>query len=256
MKNFNALFVLFMILLINFSSIRSQGSCCGDCGGCCGNNDSGKEDPNGLALNNLQYFVGNWVGLDYTCNGGPIKEQVNFPSNLNKELYAKKVTADSCVTVGQVTFRFNKYPSELKYNVGYPVTWTVGSPGSPNSGRSGGTLKIQNKDNFTIDGKRFVRGRLEKGKVVNEFAVVPPAKPCKRTFVKEIIRQKIDENGKITSQTRERVIETDAEKITNVWESTDTILITYDNSFKPNALPNGGNNTGSGASSNTAVSEM
>jgi len=172
------------------------------------------------------------------------------------EIYARKVTADACVTVGNITFRFNSYPSELKYNVNYPVTWTVGGPGNPNSGTAGGSLTIKDKDNFTISGNRFVRGHLENGKLVNEYAIAAPPKPCKRTFVKEIIRQSIDENGKIKSQTRERIIETDAERITDVWLENDTILKTFDNSFKPNALPSGGNNSGSGAASNTAVSEI
>jgi hypothetical protein len=255
MKILNVFFVIAIIFMINFSSVKSQGSCCGDCGGCCANNNNNQNDPNGQVLNNLNFFVGNWVGLDYTCNGGHV-EQVMFPSGLKNEIYAKKVTADACVHVGRVTFRFNKYPSELKYKTNYPVTWTVGSPGNPNSGTSGGTLNIKDKDNFTIDGRRFVRGRLENKKVIKEYAVLPPSKPCKKTFVKEIIRQKIDENGKITSTTRERVIETDAEKVTDVWEKSDTILVTYENSFKPNVISTGGKGSGSDASSTTTVVDM
>jgi hypothetical protein len=254
MKIINIIYVLALILAIEFSPVHTQGSCCGGCGGCCGGNNN--NDANGQAINGLKYFVGNWVGLDYTCRGwNKILEQVNFPDDSN-QIYAKKITADECVTQGQTTFRFNSFPSELKYDTNYPVTWTVGSPGKPNSGNVGGSLRITDKDNFKIGNDRFVRGRLVNGQLVNEYAIKAPPKPCKKTFVKEVIRQLIDENGKITSTTRERYIETDAERITDKWEPNDTILQTYDNSFKPNALPNGGNNSGNAASSNTAVSEM
>jgi hypothetical protein len=227
MKTINIIYVLALILAIEFSPVHTQGSC-----GCCGGDNNA---ANGQVINGLKYFVGNWVGLDYTCRGwNKVLEQVNFPDDSN-QIYAKKITGDECVTQGQTTFRFNSFPSELKYDTNYPVTWTVGSPGKPNSGTMPGSLRIKDKDNFDIGGYKFVRGRLVNGQLVNEYATPPPPKPCKKTFVKEIMRQTLDDKGRVVSTTRERIIETWAERSTDKWLTTDsTILTFFDNSFKTN----------------------
>lgn len=222
----NLVFLIAIIMIIEFST--SQGIC----GGCCGNNQN-NGNSSGQVVNNLDYFTGNWVGLDYTCDtGSKILEQINFPK-LNYELYAKKVTGDNCVNAGQITFRFKQYPSELLYKTYYPVTWTVGYPQYPQSSMANGQLEITSKDEFIIDGYyKFVRGRLDRGVLVKEYATVPPPKPCKHTTIREITRQVIDDKGKVLSQTRERIIETVAERYSDVWYPTDTILSVFNNQFE------------------------
>ena len=132
----NVFYFATIVMMIEFSFISSQ--CCGGCGS---SSAVANTDPS-LAINGLKYFVGDWVGLDYQCfTGSAILEQINFPDESNK-IYAKKITGDNCVHAGQITFAFHSYPAQLKINVGYPVTWTVGNPMSPNSGKNNGTLKI------------------------------------------------------------------------------------------------------------------
>lgn len=240
MKTINILFILVLFFLLECS--LTQG-CCGSCGGCCGNSNQqvvAQVDPNptGQVVNNLRYFIGNWVGLDYSCQRGGILEQVNFPDVPN-QIYANKVTGDSCVHAGQVTFRFNQYPNQLLYKTNYAVTWTVGSPGRPQSGFSGGQLQITGRDEFNISGLRFVRGRLVNDQLVRENIPLPPPpvpKPCKTTTVKEITRQTLDSNGKVISSTRERIIETVAERVTDTWVTTDTILQVFNKEFNTNSF--------------------
>jgi hypothetical protein len=75
-------------------------------------------------------------------------------------------------------------------------------------------------------------------------------------YVQEIIRQIIDEKGTILSSKRERISETDAEKTTDVWEKNENLLITFENSFKPNVIPLGGRSAASDAASATSVVDM
>jgi hypothetical protein len=225
----NVFYFITIAMLIEFSFVSSQ--CCGGCGA---STQLANVDPN-QAINGLDYFLGDWVGLDYECyTGTKIMEQVTFPK-VSNQIFAKKVTGDNCVTAGNLTFKFASYPSELKYKVNYPVIQNVGDPKRPNSGTINVNLQIVDKDNFLLNGvKRFVRGRLDKdGKLVKIFAQPPAPKPCKRTFVKEIMRQTLDDKGRVISTTRERIIETWAERTTNEWETSDKLLILFDNSFKP-----------------------
>ncbi len=224
----NVFYFVTIAMFIEFSFVASQ--CCGGCGA---STQVAKVDPN-QAIYGLDYFLGDWVGLDYECfTGGKIMEHVNFPK-LTNEILAKKITGDQCVTAGNQTFKFKSYPSELKYNVDYSIIQNVGDPKRPNSGTINVNLRIVDKDNFLLNGvKRFVRGRLVNGTLVKSFAQPPAPKPCKKTFVKEITRQTLDDQGRVISTTRERIIETWAERTTDEWGTSDRLLILFDNTFKP-----------------------
>jgi hypothetical protein len=159
MKTINIIYLLSLILAIEFSPVHSQAIT--------PNNNGG----NGQVINGLKYFVGDWVGLDYTCRkwNEKILEQVNFPDEPDK-IYAKKITGDDCVTKGTTTFRFNSYPKQLKYDTDYPVTWTLGNAYRPNFTTGPGSLRLIDNDNFEIEGFRFVRGRLVNDQLVKEYA--------------------------------------------------------------------------------------
>jgi hypothetical protein len=159
MKTINIVFALALILAIEFSPVQSQ-ALSGD------NNDDNRQ-----VINGLKYFVGDWVGLDYTCGSWKEKilEQVNFPDDPN-QIYAKKITGDDCVTKGTTTFKFNSFPTELKYGTNYRVTWTLGNASRPNFATGPGSLRIIDNDNFDISGYRFVRGRLVNSQLVKEYA--------------------------------------------------------------------------------------
>ena len=255
-----------MIMMIEFSYVNSHGSCCGGCG-CCGNSNSNNAqsfiqteqtyDPND-AVYGLKFFNGDWIGLDYKCEGGVFQEQVNFPDS-SGQIFANKITGDRCVKAGQVTIRFKSYPSKIRYNTRYDVLLTLGSPQNPGSSAMDSVLIIQGKDNFTVNADRFVRGRLVGRNIQYIYApnpVPPPApvvivqpkpavlppfiptpaapKPCKTETVKEIVRQVLDSNGRVISSTREIVTETIAERISDDWKENESTLKYYNDYFVVN----------------------
>jgi hypothetical protein len=159
MKTINTIYLLALILAIKSCLVHSQDLSAPNYG------------DKGEVINGLKYFVGDWVGLDYTCRSRKEKilEQVNFPDDPN-EIYAKKITGDDCVNKGKTTFRFDSFPTQLNYDTNYPVTWTLGSVYRPNSATGPGSLRIIDNDNFEIGGLRFVRGRLVNDLLVKEYA--------------------------------------------------------------------------------------
>lgn len=132
------------------------------------------------------------------------------------------------MTAGTSSFKFNSYPSELRYKTSYPVTWTTGRVGAPNSGSMGGSLTINDKDSFNINNYRFVRGRIEGGQLVNTPAILSPQR---KTIIRNLVIETLDDNGNVIKTKKQRIIETIAEKEGGYWSPNSDINQQYGQNF-------------------------
>ena len=103
-------------------------------------------------------FIGNWIGEGYGCERGGLSERVRINIDGNS-LTATKITGDNCVPSGNVTFR-GTIPNSVSKGSSFPVTWTMGSPDKPVSGRTSQSLTILDDNSFSSSlGHKFTRAK-------------------------------------------------------------------------------------------------
>jgi len=95
-------------------------------------------------------LAGNWSGTGYSCETGPLTEQVQISINQDN-LVATKITGDDCVPAGNTTFQ-GTVPDPVSVGTSFPVTFTVGNPSAPASGTSRSTLTVLTADSFVVNG--------------------------------------------------------------------------------------------------------
>jgi len=100
-------------------------------------------------------LTGAWIGKGYSCEQGGLSEQVEITIKGNY-LTAKKITGDNCVPAGNITFQ-GTLPDSLSEGSSFPVTFTVGSPTNPASGKSVQDLTVLNINSFSSYGVKFTR---------------------------------------------------------------------------------------------------
>lgn len=73
-----------------------------------------------------------------------------------------------------------------------------------------------------------MRGRLEGGKLINTPAVLPPQR---KTIIRNIVVQTLDDNGNIKKTKKQRIIETVAEVDGGFWSPNSEINQEYGQNF-------------------------
>jgi hypothetical protein len=103
---------------------------------------------------------GTWVGKGYSCEREGLSEQVEITINGNY-MTAKKTTGDNCVPAGNVTFQ-GTLPDSIAEGQTFPVTFTVGSPSDPASGKATGEMTIVNSNSLyaVISSERITFRRI------------------------------------------------------------------------------------------------
>ena len=122
MKNFNIVFVIFIMISCSYQSELSSMA-----------ND---------------YFEGNWLMYGYGCDGKEPKVEKMKAHYEGNTVVAIKTLGDNCVTTGTETFRGPvTYPLKVGKNIA--ITYVVGSVSRPNSGHWKNSCQIvdQNKNN-------------------------------------------------------------------------------------------------------------
>lgn len=101
-------------------------------------------------------LTGTWIVEGYACEPGVwYKEKIQISVNGNY-LVAKKVTGDNCVPAGNITFQ-GTLPDSVFEGSSFPLTWTIGTPINPASGKTILNLTILNKNSFSVNGTKFNR---------------------------------------------------------------------------------------------------
>ena len=111
-----------------------------------------KPQKSNLTIN----LAGTWIVEGYGCEPGVwYKEKIQISVNENY-LIAKKITGDNCVPAGNITFQ-GTLPDSLSEGTSFPLTWTIGSPSNPASGKTILNLTVLNKNSFSVNGTKFNR---------------------------------------------------------------------------------------------------
>lgn len=100
-------------------------------------------------------LTGNWTGEGYGCERGGLVEKIQITVNGNY-LVAKKITGDNCVPAGNITFQ-GTLPELISEGSSFPVSWTVGTPTNPASGKTVQDLTVLNTNSFSSYGVKFTR---------------------------------------------------------------------------------------------------
>jgi hypothetical protein len=167
------------------------------------------------AIFNQNYFLGNWIGIGYSCqNYNPIPEDIVITYE-NSQFLATKINGDNCVPSGYITFR-GPIPTEVFYGVQYPCTITLGSPGSPASSTNNNCkIRPVDKDTFEVNNwnLKFVRGSLDDNlNTVLAPAVEPTGTDVINRRIITITKNIVDKDGNVLSTTHETVPEIVHEK--------------------------------------------
>lgn len=91
-------------------------------------------------------LTGTWIAKGYRCERGGLVEKIQISVQGN-HLVAKKITGDNCVPAGNITFQ-GTLPDLPSEGSSFPVTFTVGNPSDPASGKTAGQLRIINANSL------------------------------------------------------------------------------------------------------------
>ncbi|MBL1177364.1 hypothetical protein [Pantanalinema sp. GBBB05] len=170
------------------------------------------------------YFEGIWIGEGYSCEQGGLREKVQISISGNS-LIARKLTGDNCVPAGNITFQ-GTLPNSVDSGSSFPVTWTVGTPQNPASGRTQQNLTILDNKSFTSFGVKFTReGNIRKERVkvwLNTF--IPTRVAEIRIGKNPLVCLHADNRGfssdlNVSSRTHQVIeleVETDGNQVTNI----------------------------------------
>ena len=108
-------------------------------------------------------LAGNWLGTGYTgfdSSGNTVivtpPELIGITINSNNLLVATKITGDTAVPAGNITFQ-GTVPSIVNVGTSFPVTFTTGAFNNPASGTASATLTVLTANSFTGSSVTFAR---------------------------------------------------------------------------------------------------
>jgi hypothetical protein len=130
MKNFNIVFVIFIMISFSYQT-----------------------DLSSMADN---YFEGNWLMYGYGCDGKEPKVEKMKAHMEGNVMVAIKTLGDNCVTTGTETFRGTvALPLEIGKNIA--ITYVVGNARKPNSGHWNNSCQIVDQNKFVSQKRIYIR---------------------------------------------------------------------------------------------------